>query len=69
MGLVFLETAAPAVYRPRQPQATCLYQLLDTHFENLKRLWEERFERRYAKVLIMPSGFPACLKLGPTRGT
>ncbi|MGH9463011.1 MAG: IS91 family transposase [Vicinamibacteria bacterium] len=37
----------PAVYRPRNPRATSLYQLLDTHFETLKRRWEERFEPRY----------------------
>ena len=39
--------ACPAAYRPRNPRATSLYQLLETHFETLKRLWEERFERRY----------------------
>jgi hypothetical protein len=37
----------PTVYRPRNPRASSLYQLLDTHFETLKRLWEERFEQRY----------------------
>jgi hypothetical protein len=39
--------ACPAAYRPRNPRATSLYQLLETHFETLKRLWEERFENRY----------------------
>jgi hypothetical protein len=39
--------ACPAAYRPRNPRASSLYQLLETHFETLKRLWEERFERRY----------------------
>ena len=38
---------APPLYRPRNPRASSLYQLLDTHFETLKRLWEKRFERRY----------------------
>jgi hypothetical protein len=33
--------------KPALRQATSLYQLLDTHFDILKRLWEERFERRY----------------------
>jgi hypothetical protein len=37
----------PPLYRPRNPRATPLYQLLETHFETLKRQWEERFERRY----------------------
>jgi len=39
--------ACPAAYRPRSPRASSLYQLVETHFETLKRLWEERFERRY----------------------
>jgi hypothetical protein len=39
--------ASPAAYRPRNPRASSLYQVLETHFETLKRLWEERFERRY----------------------
>jgi hypothetical protein len=39
--------ACPAAYRPRNPRASSLYPLLETHFETLKRLWEERFERRY----------------------
>ena len=39
--------ACPAAYRPRNPRQSSLYQLLETHFETLKRLWEERFERRY----------------------
>ena len=39
--------AYPAAYRPRNPRGTSLYQLLEAHFETLKGLWEERFERRY----------------------
>jgi ribosomal protein S27E len=37
----------PPRYRPRNPRATSLYQLLETHYETVKGLWEERFERRY----------------------
>jgi len=37
----------PAVYRQRRPRATSLFQLLDTHFDELKALWEQRFERRF----------------------
>jgi hypothetical protein len=32
--------ACPAAYRPRNPRASFLYQLLETHFETLKHLWE-----------------------------
>jgi hypothetical protein len=39
--------ACPAAYRPRDPRQSSLFQLLETHFETLKRLWAERFERRY----------------------
>ncbi len=37
----------PARYRPRNPRATALYQLLESCYETVKGLWEERFERRY----------------------
>lgn len=46
-GLPPQAALCPVAYRPRNPRATSLYQILDTHFETLKRLWEERFERRY----------------------
>ena len=36
----------PPRYRPRNPQATSLYQLVEAHYETAKGLWEERFERR-----------------------
>jgi hypothetical protein len=35
------------LYRPRNPRASSLYQLLNSHYETVKSLWEERFERRY----------------------
>ncbi len=38
---------SPAPLHIGNPRATSLYQLLDTHFETIKRLWEERFECRY----------------------
>ena len=37
----------PPAYRRRNPRATSLYQLLDVHYETVKGVWEERFERRY----------------------
>ena len=36
-----------AFYRPRQPQRTVLYQVLDQHFDDFKSTYQERFERRY----------------------
>ena len=34
-------------YRPRRPQETPLYRVLDRHFDAFKSTYEERFERRY----------------------
>jgi hypothetical protein len=34
-------------YRPRHPEATALYGLVQDLYERVKLLWEERFEPRY----------------------
>jgi hypothetical protein len=47
LGRCTRKKASPVLYRPRQPRATSLYQLLNKHYETVKGLWEERFERRY----------------------
>ncbi len=39
----------PAVYKPRQPRKTALYQLMETHYEDVKALWEDRFEKIYGR--------------------
>ena len=36
----------PGVYRPRHPERTSFYQILDDHFESYVRVHEERFEPR-----------------------
>ena len=35
------------VYRPRDPRKTSLYALLDSLYERVKGVWEERFERSH----------------------
>ena len=35
------------VYRPRNPQATPLYRLLEQRFDEVKGIWDEVFEERY----------------------
>ena len=35
-----------ARYRARNPRATTLYRLFETHFDEVRGQWEERFERR-----------------------
>lgn len=40
--------ASPAgIYRPRRPQSSPLYRLLQDHFEELAGAYEERFEHLY----------------------
>jgi hypothetical protein len=38
---------APALSRTRNPRATPLYQLLEAYYEEVKSVWEERFEKKY----------------------
>jgi hypothetical protein len=40
-------TSCPAAYRARNPRATPLYRLFETHFEEVRGQWEDRFERRF----------------------
>lgn len=46
-ALVGGQDVCPVPYRPRNPRASSLYQLLDAHYEKLKTSWEERFDRRF----------------------
>src|SRR3972149_2826296 len=46
-ALVPTQGTYPPAYRPRHPRATSLYQLFVNHYETVKAVWEERFERRY----------------------
>jgi hypothetical protein len=39
--------APPVLYRPRNARATALSQLLEAYYEDVKSLWEERFEKKY----------------------
>ena len=39
--------ACPPRYRPRNPRLSSLYQLLESHYETVKSVWEDRFERHY----------------------
>ena len=41
------EGGYPSLYRPRNVRATALYQLLETYYERVKALWEDRFEKKY----------------------
>ena len=39
--------APPALYRPRNVRTTPLYQFLEAYYEDVKAIWEERFEKKY----------------------
>ena len=43
-----MATSCPAAYRARSPRATSLYRLFETHIDEVRGQWEERFERRFA---------------------
>ena len=42
-----MATSCRAAYRARNPRATPLYRLFETHFEEVRGQWEDRFERRF----------------------
>ncbi|MGH9381705.1 MAG: transposase zinc-binding domain-containing protein [Thermoanaerobaculia bacterium] len=44
---VILPAQCTALYRPRKPRASPLYQLVESCYDEVKGTWEERFERRY----------------------
>jgi len=39
----------PPLYRPRNPRATPSFQLVEAHYEDVKSLWEERFEKTHGR--------------------
>jgi hypothetical protein len=42
-----VECHSQGIYRPRNAQDTALYHLVEDHFEELERVWDERYEREY----------------------
>jgi len=48
---VFVPTSQgyPPLYRPRNPRATPLFRLVEAHYENVKALWEDRFEKTHRR--------------------
>ncbi len=37
----------PALYRPRDPQASDLWRVMDQHFETCQQIYDERFQTKY----------------------
>jgi len=42
-----VQDGAQAVYRPRDPQATDLFALVEDNFDELERVWDERYEKQH----------------------
>jgi hypothetical protein len=42
-----VECHPQGVYRPRNAQNTALYHLVEDHFDELERVWDERYEKQY----------------------
>ena len=37
----------PVLYRPRDPQASDLWRLIDQHFNAFKQVYDERYQGKY----------------------
>ena len=35
------------LYRPRDPQASDLWRLIDQHFDSFRQVYDERFQAKY----------------------
>jgi hypothetical protein len=35
------------IYEPRNPRKTHYFQCVETHFEDLEMVWDDRFQRQY----------------------
>ena len=47
MGTACRTLEPPSLYRPRNARASPLYQLFETYYDEVKAVWEERFETRF----------------------
>lgn len=49
LALALPREREPALYRPRQPRKTPLYRLVEQYYEDVKAVWEDRFEKKYGR--------------------
>ena len=47
MGTACHTLEPPSLYRPRNARASPLYQLFETYYDEVKAVWEERFETKF----------------------
>ena len=57
------------LYRPRDPQASNLWRLMDRHFETFQRVYDERFQAKYGYWRpIIERSVTAFLRCGDLHG-
>jgi hypothetical protein len=65
----FLVAEGPSLYRPRRPERTIFYRLLDDHFTEFARVHEERFESEDGPLRpVVKDAVAAFLDCGVPRG-
>lgn len=42
-----MECSPQGIYRPRDAQATVLYHLVEDNFDELERVWDDRYEKQH----------------------
>ena len=42
-----MECYPQGIYRPRDAQATALYRLVEDNFDELERVWDDRYEKQH----------------------
>ena len=64
-----LACEAPAVYRPRHPEATVFYQTFEQHFDKYVAAYEQRFEPRSGPLRhVVPEAVVQFLACGRIQG-
>jgi hypothetical protein len=44
-----VETSPSAVYEPRNPRVSPLYVLVEDYFEELERIYDDRYQQQYGR--------------------
>jgi len=53
-----VECSPQGIYRPRDAQATALYHLVEDNFDELERVWDDRYEKQHGfwRRIVRTSG-------------
>jgi len=61
-----VECYPQGIYRPRDAQATALYHLVEDNFDELERVWDDRYEKMFQS--LVNSGQRALKQPAPAEG-